>query len=90
MITTKQLMSFCFICLWVFPLSAQPAEWENDPYTAQPTELKNSGSELDWSWKTSSLPTAPPPPPTPVPIDGGLGFLLVAGGAYGLRKLSKK
>ena len=42
------------------------------------------------STTTSGVPTAPPPPPTPVPIDGGTGFLLVAGAAYGLKKLKKK
>jgi hypothetical protein len=29
----------------------------------------------------------PPPPPPAVPIDGGLGFLLFAGIAYGAKKL---
>jgi hypothetical protein len=34
---------------------------------------------------------AQPPPPTPVaiPLDGGLGFLLVAGAAYAAKKLYK-
>ena len=89
MITTKHLLSLCFLFLWAFPLSAQPSEWEFAPYKDHPTELNNSGNELDWRWNTSSIPTAPPPPPTPVPIDGGLGFLLVAGGAYSLRKLKQ-
>lgn len=44
----------------------------------------------DWSWKTGGIPTTPPPPPTPVPIDGGMGFLLAAGCAYGLRNLRRK
>ena len=29
----------------------------------------------------------PPPPPVEIPIDGGLFFLLVAGMAYGAKKL---
>ena len=29
----------------------------------------------------------PPPPPVDIPIDGGLGFLLAAGIAYGAKKL---
>ena len=29
----------------------------------------------------------PPPPPQDIPIDGGLGFLLAAGIAYGAKKL---
>ncbi len=31
----------------------------------------------------------PPPPPTPpgLPIDGGLLFLLIAGAAYGVKKI---
>jgi hypothetical protein len=34
----------------------------------------------------------PPPPPTPSqsPIDGGLGLLALAGGAYAYRKLKSK
>lgn len=35
----------------------------------------------------------PPPPPTKPeqnPIDGGLGFLAVAGGAYAIKKLRDK
>lgn len=35
----------------------------------------------------NTLLAAPPPPPPTVPIDGGLGFLLAAGVAYGARKL---
>ncbi len=38
-----------------------------------------------------SIIAQPPPPPTPqpIPIDGGLGFLLAAGLAYGAKKLHK-
>lgn len=41
---------------------------------------------------TESLIAQPPPPPTPepIPIDGGLGFLLAAGMAYGAKKLNDK
>ena len=37
----------------------------------------------------TELAAAQPPPPAPVdiPIDGGLGFLLAAGIAYGAKKL---
>ena len=36
--------------------------------------------------------TPPPPPgaPTQTPIDGGLGLLAAAGGAYALNKLRKR
>lgn len=40
-----------------------------------------------------SLIAQPPPPPskpTQTPIDGGLGLLAAAGGAYAYRKLRKK
>ncbi len=39
-----------------------------------------------------SVIAQPPPPPDPeaIPIDGGLGFLLMAGMAYGARKLHLK
>jgi len=32
----------------------------------------------------------PPPPVEDIPIDGGLGFLLVAGMAYGAKRLHDK
>ena len=32
----------------------------------------------------------PPPPPQDIPLDGGLTFLIIAGAAYGARKLYKK
>lgn len=32
-------------------------------------------------------PPPPPPPPPQVPIDGGLGLLALAGGAYAVRRL---
>lgn len=34
-----------------------------------------------------ALQPPPPPDPEPIPIDGGLGFLIAAGLAYGARKL---
>ena len=34
-------------------------------------------------------PPSPPGPPAQTPIDGGLGLLLAAGGAYALRKMHK-
>lgn len=39
-----------------------------------------------------SITVSPPPPPTPpnaIPIDGGLSWLLAAGGIYGVSKLRK-
>ena len=35
-------------------------------------------------------PANPAPDPTAVPIDGGLSFLLAAGGAYGLKRLRQR
>ncbi len=32
----------------------------------------------------------PPPDPKPIPIDGGLAFLIIAGAAYGARKIYKQ
>jgi hypothetical protein len=40
--------------------------------------------------KIDSIPFAPPPPPNPIPIDGGVGFLIVAGVGYGLKRMRKK
>ncbi len=40
----------------------------------------------------AASPVPPPPPSAPnqTPIDGGLGVLAVAGGAYALNKLRKR
>ena len=35
----------------------------------------------------TGLPGPPPPPPPGLPIDGGLLFLLIAGVAYGVKKI---
>jgi len=35
----------------------------------------------------SAQPPPPPSKPTQTPIDGGLGLLAAAGGAYGVKKL---
>ena len=67
---------------------AQPGK-NYDPYTDHSTEQQEDPS-YDWSWKSNNIPTAPPPPPTPVPIDGGIGFLLVAGLGYGLKRMKEK
>lgn len=32
----------------------------------------------------------PDPPPPPVPVDGGLGWLALAGGAYGVYRLRRR
>lgn len=48
------------------------------------------GADYDWSWRTSPSPSFTPPPPDPVPIDGGLGFLIVAGVGYGLKRMRNK
>ena len=37
-----------------------------------------------------SQPPPPPGKPTQTPIDGGLGFLAAAGGAYAIKKLRDK
>jgi len=38
----------------------------------------------------SQVPPPPPDAPTQTPIDGGLGILAVAGGAYALNKLRQR
>jgi len=37
--------------------------------------------------QNTGLPGPPPPPPPGLPIDGGLLFLLIAGVAYGVKKI---
>ena len=41
----------------------------------------------DTNGPTGPQPPSPPGPPAQTPIDGGLGILLAAGGAYALRKM---
>jgi hypothetical protein len=59
-----------------FPSSA-PTSWARAPYCYTCKKRHYSGC----------TPTTPPP--TNVPIDGGLGFLLAAGAAYGVRRMKK-
>ncbi|MGB0522803.1 MAG: PID-CTERM protein-sorting domain-containing protein [Flammeovirgaceae bacterium] len=86
----KWLFLICFLVLSSGMAVAQSNEWGDDPYAEGSSDDLDSGDDLDWSWKSRSIPNAAPVPPTPVPIDGGVGFLLVAGGAYGLRQLKKQ
>jgi len=44
---------------------------------------------LPFSIKDASA-QPPPPPPQDIPIDGGLSLLIIAGAAYGARKLYKQ
>ena len=71
-------------------------EWGYDPFATSTNEAQgtdNFGEDLNWTENSpfsSGIISAPPPPPTPVPIDGGLGFLVLAGAGYGMRRLVKK
>ncbi|MGB0525966.1 MAG: PID-CTERM protein-sorting domain-containing protein, partial [Flammeovirgaceae bacterium] len=88
----QDMKKLIFLIALTFSISvgyAQPEE--NDPYADPYSSDDNSTlePEYDWSWNTR-IPTAAPVPPVPVPIDGGTGFLIVAGIGYGLRELRKR
>tara|TARA_R110001632_G_scaffold10544_8_gene38976 strand:+ start:9654 stop:9827 length:174 start_codon:yes stop_codon:yes gene_type:complete len=36
---------------------------------------------------SAQAPPPPPPPPPGLPIDGGIAFLIIAGVAYGIKKI---
>lgn len=49
---------------------------------------QQKNTDYGWAWEKTNN-TFTPPPPNPVPIDGGIGFLLVAGLGYGIRQIKK-
>lgn len=89
----------CFLIVFCVHFSNAQDYWNSQYGATNSTKKENTenventtGSEdpnYSWSWKTG-IPTAPPPPPTPVPIDGGVGFLLAAGGLWGIKNLRRK
>lgn len=70
--------------------NAQEAERESDFPSSAPASW-TSRAPYCWKCKTRHYHgcTPTPPPPTNVPIDGGLGVLLAAGAAYGVKRLRK-
>jgi hypothetical protein len=88
--------------LCTFPAQAQQ-DGGDDPYSPRTTTQSDDNSSVGLpSWAepgTSSkaiqppdnTPTgAPPPPPPPaVPVDGGIGFLALAGAGYAVSRLRK-
>ena len=47
------------------------------------------GSSFSFSQGPPPAATCPDPPCAPIPIDGGVSFLLIAGAAYGAKKVYK-
>lgn len=77
------LFSFSMICAPDAQAQRYVDDSSNDGFEWTAPESPTDGS---------TPPTPPSPPgdgPTQTPIDGGLGLLLVAGGAYAARKLRK-
>ena len=64
----------------MLPDSSEAQQHPAPPQRSAPSSAPMSGP----------TPPAPPGPPAQTPIDGGLGLLLAAGGAYGLNKLRKR
>lgn len=88
--------------LCTFPAQAQQ-DGGDDPYTPRATTQSDANSSVglpSWAEPGASsksvtppenTPMAPPPPPPPpvVPVDGGLGFLALAGAGYAVSRLRK-
>lgn len=80
---------FVLICFMVLNCAVSAQDSEKETFTDNTQNLNHS--EYGWSWENNhAIPFSPPPPPVPVPIDGGVGFLLVGGGLWGIRNLRKK
>ena len=77
-----RIATLLVLCVLVFDATAQTV-----PDWAAP-----SGGVATEAPSNSGGGGPPPPPTTPpqVPIDGGLGLLALAGGAYAVRRLRKK
>ena len=65
-----------------------PAASQSLPDWAQPSMQPAQGTSTLQNHGGGGDP--PDPPPDPVPLDGGLGLLALAGGAYALRELKRQ
>ena len=72
--------------LLAFCLMASAASAQSVPKWAEP----GTGVSAAPADNLGGGPPPPPPPPPQVPIDGGLGLLAVAGGAYAARRLRRR
>lgn len=66
--------------------SAQDAVTSSLPDWAAPSTPMDAGPSVE----SMSAPPNPPGAPSQVPLDGGLGLLALAGGAYAARKLRQR
>ena len=67
--------------------SAQDAATSSIPDWAAPASPAASGTGVE---SMGGPPPNPPSAPAQVPLDGGLGLLALAGGAYAARKLRQR
>ena len=74
---------FVFLIFLITPFASLAQSKVHNPYSDK-TPVYGNQKQID------PVPTAPPTPPAPIPIDGGVGFLIVAGIGYGIRELRKK
>jgi hypothetical protein len=87
-----KLTGILFLLFTTFSLSANAQE-ETEREGGLPSSAPASWSRGSYCYKCktrhyhSCTPTTPPP--TNVPIDGGLGVLLAAGAAYGVKRMRK-
>ena len=76
------------ISLLLASLLVAPASAQSLPEWARPSEPVNPyGPESADGPFAQAAPDPPPVPVAPVPLDGGLGLLALAGGAYAVRRL---
>lgn len=67
------------LLLFALPDYSEAQSYPKEPSAPQNVAPMNDGPQ----------PPSPPGAPAQTPIDGGLGILLAAGGAYALRKMHK-
>lgn len=71
------------------PQQAKPPSSNLPDWAApsSPPASQESGTGSIGGTGTNAKPPPPPDPPSRVPVDGGLGFLALAGAGYAVRKL---
>lgn len=84
--------------IYLFLLSVSALSLEASSQISNNNTTKNSSDDglftarapYCWSCRTRHYNNCPQPSNTPVPFDGGLSILLMAGAAYGVKRVIRK